>query len=58
MFETIVLQAKSLGIIEGNDVAIDSSEYESYDKAVLKSKMVDDGKIQLGFQKKVPMVIK
>lgn len=43
MFESLVLQAKALGIIDGTNIAIDSSEYESYDKAIPKSKIVDNG---------------
>ncbi|ADD03131.1 transposase IS4 family protein [Thermoanaerobacter italicus Ab9] len=43
IFETLVLKAKALGIIDGANVAIDSSEYESYDKAIPKSKIQDNG---------------
>jgi transposase len=44
VFETLVVKAKELNIIDGTNIAIDSTEYEAYDTPLPKSKIVDDGK--------------
>lgn len=42
-FKTLVIKAKELGLIDGTNVAIDSTCIHSYEKAKPKSKLVDDG---------------
>jgi hypothetical protein len=42
VFETLVVKAKELNIIDGTNIAIDSTEYEAYDTPLPKSKIVDD----------------
>lgn len=42
-FESIVIKAKSLNIIDGNEVAIDSTKLDSFESAKPKSKINDDG---------------
>lgn len=43
LFKETVLKAKKLGIINGNNVSIDSTKLSSYEAAVPKSKITDDG---------------
>lgn len=43
LFKDIVLQAKELGVIDGSNVSIDSTKLSSYEAAIPKSKIVDDG---------------
>ncbi len=43
IFESLVSKAKTIHIIDETNVAIDSSEYESYDKAIPKSKTINKG---------------
>jgi transposase len=42
-FRQLVIKAKQLGIIDGTDVAIDSTCIHCYEKAKPKSKLIDDG---------------
>jgi transposase len=42
-FKSLVIKAKRLGVIDGTNVAIDSTCIHSYEKAKPKSKLVDDG---------------
>lgn len=43
-FESLVVKAKKLNIIDGTDVAIDSTCIHSYEKAKPKSKLIEDSK--------------
>lgn len=42
-FKQLVLKAKGLGIIDGKEVAIDSTKLSAFEKAKPKSKIADDG---------------
>lgn len=43
ILEELVVKAKELGIIDGEHIAIDASKLDSYDAAVPKSKVINDG---------------
>ncbi|QGU94944.1 transposase [Clostridium bovifaecis] len=43
-FESLVKRAKALGLIDGTNVAIDSTKVDAYEKSKPKSKLKNDGK--------------